>query len=605
MILVMILYFPGLLTLAQATPPLRTSGPITSVIKSADHEVISAKVNTRTVGVPDKSSSANLSEITVTVGAGDGGCFYPYTSYFKGGRTQLLYTASELSASGATPGNISSIGFNVYNYSSQVMNNFSISLGNTTTTTLTNWNTTALQTCFSGNYSVPGNGWQMILLQTPFHYDGTNLVVNICYSNASSTANSFVYGEVSSVAQIHTYWDDASAGCSYNGYANLGFVVLPNLRFTEAAIPGPAVNLSPADNSTDIQTAATLNWSPPLTGGTPSGYKLYFGTDNPPANILNGTDLGNVLTYDPNPDLNISTTYYWKLVPYNSAGDATGVSTWSFTTSGLPSSWVSCRVGNSSGTAAYSAAGGRFTLTSTGYSASSSDVQEYVNQSLTGNGTIIARVSDITGGGWAGLQIRESCDPGSRKVLIKTQLQTLIRAEIRQTNGGPTLSTQIMRQGIKWLKLVRTANRFDAYTSVDGNSWWSAFSTTLLMNSSLEIGMFSEGMSYAKTYQSRFDNVMVTGASKTAEAKILQSNPEQDRHIDIYPNPATKVVNIVLSQAALKVSLNIVSVEGKRVYSGTIAELSSQIDISSFKPGIYILRFVIDDAIVSRRLVVL
>jgi hypothetical protein len=99
------------------------------------------------------------------------------------------------------------------------------------------------------------------------------------------------------------------------------------------AIPlEPAGIVSPANGGTGVSVAATLNWSAPTGGGPVSGYKLYFGTNNPPTDSINGTNLGNVLTYDP-PFLQYSTTYYWKIVPYNTlGGDATGCPVWSFST---------------------------------------------------------------------------------------------------------------------------------------------------------------------------------------------------------------------------------------------------------------------------------
>ncbi len=273
----------------------------------------------------------------------------------------------------------------------------------------------------------------------------------------------------------------------------------------------------------------------------------------------------------------------------------------------LLSPFVSCVVGASAGTAIYTpcTGNGRFTLNSTGYSSTNSDVQESVCRSLTGDGSIIARVYDLTGGGWAGVQIREDCGAGSKKVLIKTQLQTMLKADVRQTTGGATLSTQILRQGIKWLKLVRSGNRFDTYTSVDGIAWMPAFSTTLVMNANVQIGIFSEGMTFSRSYQARFDNVVVTGSAKSAESDNLAVNTNPDNLLEIYPNPASKLVNVLIPEPVTKVNLTIVSSDGKIVRSGPIENISSQVDISALKPGIYILRFDLDGIPVTKRLVIL
>lgn len=92
----------------------------------------------------------------------------------------------------------------------------------------------------------------------------------------------------------------------------------------------------PYDQSTEVHAAASLNWQRNNMGGLPSGYKLYFGTNNPPNNIENGTDLGDVTTYDPAGDMAFNTTYYWSVLPYNSNGEAYDCPVWSFTTMSDP-----------------------------------------------------------------------------------------------------------------------------------------------------------------------------------------------------------------------------------------------------------------------------
>lgn len=96
-----------------------------------------------------------------------------------------------------------------------------------------------------------------------------------------------------------------------------------------SAPPGCAINPVPANAATDVPLAANLSWT--AATGAPTGYKLFFGTDTTPTNLVNGTDLGNVTTYNPAADLTAATPYYWQVVPYNAHGDATGCPVWSFT----------------------------------------------------------------------------------------------------------------------------------------------------------------------------------------------------------------------------------------------------------------------------------
>ncbi len=97
-------------------------------------------------------------------------------------------------------------------------------------------------------------------------------------------------------------------------------------------VPNCANFNSPGNGATDLCTNGNLlNWTAPSSGGTPSGYKLFFGTNFPPTNIVNGTNIGNVLSYTC-PALLANTTYFWRIVPTNVTGDASSCPTWSFTT---------------------------------------------------------------------------------------------------------------------------------------------------------------------------------------------------------------------------------------------------------------------------------
>ncbi len=96
------------------------------------------------------------------------------------------------------------------------------------------------------------------------------------------------------------------------------------------SVPNPAAVVAPLNNAINVVTKPTLKWTP--SGGNPTGYKLFLGTNNPPTNLVNGTDLQDTLQYKISTQLNFNTIYYWKIVPYNANGDATSVPVWNFTT---------------------------------------------------------------------------------------------------------------------------------------------------------------------------------------------------------------------------------------------------------------------------------
>ncbi|MBN1338240.1 MAG: hypothetical protein JXA03_02890, partial [Bacteroidales bacterium] len=85
----------------------------------------------------------------------------------------------------------------------------------------------------------------------------------------------------------------------------------------------------PPDEAIEVPVNASLAWNASTMA---TGYLIWFGSDNPPSNIVNGADLGNVLSYTPVSTLSFNTDYYWKIVPYNQYGQATSCPTWTFST---------------------------------------------------------------------------------------------------------------------------------------------------------------------------------------------------------------------------------------------------------------------------------
>jgi hypothetical protein len=176
-------------------------------------------------------------QTTVTVGSGTVSCSYPYATYWGGARSQFIYTAAQLTAAGAVAGTITSMGYNVISYDPYLMNNFYIRMTNTALTSLTSWQT-GLTTVRTGTYSVPGTGWQMVTLTTPFLWNGTsNLLVEVCYDNGYNYSYySYVNGTTAPAGQIRPYYMDGSGGCSYTGSAYTGYTGLPNFRFVETPL---------------------------------------------------------------------------------------------------------------------------------------------------------------------------------------------------------------------------------------------------------------------------------------------------------------------------------------------------------------------------------
>lgn len=124
----------------------------------------------------------------------------------------------------------------------------------------------------------------------------------------------------------------------YTGDFSMGFeTVLSDIYFDDIVLPPlykesallPASNPVPANGSQNIDyTGITLTWEGALFA---EGYKLYVGTEeNNPTSLVNGEILTGT-SYSTGV-LTPGTTYYWKVVPFNAAGEAADVPVWNFAT---------------------------------------------------------------------------------------------------------------------------------------------------------------------------------------------------------------------------------------------------------------------------------
>ena len=100
-------------------------------------------------------------------------------------------------------------------------------------------------------------------------------------------------------------------------------VVLP------PAAPVCTTVTAPLSGAADFPANGTITWS---AANLAAGYKIYIGTTPGGTDFANGTVV-NGTSYKPN--LQANTTYYLKVVPYNSLGDAPGCTEVMFTTTGV------------------------------------------------------------------------------------------------------------------------------------------------------------------------------------------------------------------------------------------------------------------------------
>jgi len=86
----------------------------------------------------------------------------------------------------------------------------------------------------------------------------------------------------------------------------------------------------PGNGATNVNVDVTFAWT---TSDLAIGYLLFAGTTSGGTNLLDSFDVGNVTTFDPSGILPYNTTIFFKVVPYNAGGNATGCVETSFVTS--------------------------------------------------------------------------------------------------------------------------------------------------------------------------------------------------------------------------------------------------------------------------------
>lgn len=261
---------------------------------------------------------------------------------------------------------------------------------------------------------------------------------------------------------------------------------------------------------------------------------------------------------------------------------------------GLPSGWQTNHVGPGTGSSEFDPCNedGVFTISSTGFAFGTSDAQQFTHRTLCGNGSIVAKVTSLTGGGWAGLQIRETLAAGSKKADIKTQLTNHVRREIRATTNGMVQSQTLTALGRTWLRLDRVGNTFTAYHSTNGFNWQFAFTANVVMNSCVEIGLIVESINASTITTGTFESVVVTGNEQNRPVANTNEEAELISEILLFPNPTNGQINIDLGQNAGKYSkLHIVNALGQVVESKELSVDRYYYFDLNLVPGMYTVIF--------------
>ena len=296
----------------------------------------------------------------------------------------------------------------------------------------------------------------------------------------------------------------------------LATAIFDNVSINSTAAPAPVITSLSATTGT-IGTSVTLSGanfgasqgsSFVALNGVPMTVTSWSAT-SVTVTIASGASSGNLVVCAA-PSMNNSNPVYFTV-----------------TTNPLPSGWLDLDVGSVGATGSAGYASGTFTVTGAGGMSSSTDAFHFVYQTLSGDGTIVARLVSAPYNEYAGVMIRETTASNSTYAFtfyLPNSFQMLDRATTGGTpsnqSGGPSASTPY------WLKLARSGSSFTSYWSLDGTYWMQiGSSVTISMATNVYIGLAVDSGATGRLQTSTFDNVSVSSGTPSPWPDIIGITP--------------------------------------------------------------------------------
>ena len=222
------------------------------------------------------------------------------------------------------------------------------------------------------------------------------------------------------------------------------------------------------------------------------------------------------------------------------------------------------------------------------------DAVAFANQLRCGDMEIIAKVESVSPNGYGGLMIRETNASNARQVSVFTNLQSVIRHEVRYFPGSNKVVTAHNRPFPYWLKLQRQGDWFFAFYSTTGPANFQYVHAVYVpMGSCVQVGLASFSYIVGQQATAEFSNVTVNGGIiPTIEAPEFGEVADMDtpKASSLYPNPATDMVNISLGSVRENETTLIVRNELGQVVEQRRMEvpaIRTELNVSDLTNGMY------------------
>ncbi|MGA8367490.1 MAG: IPT/TIG domain-containing protein [Candidatus Acidiferrales bacterium] len=215
--------------------------------------------------------------------------------------------------------------------------------------------------------------------------------------------------------------------------------------------------------------------------------------------------------------------------PFSVTVNGQGANSSSFTITPLPSGWSDGDVGSVgiAGSATY--ANGVFTVKGSGTGITgTADEMNFAYQSLSGNGTIVARVVSVQGGSnlQAGVMIRETLNANATNAYSHYRSSYIYFYDRATTGASTTVQAYLSATLPYWVEVVRSGNTFSSYMSLNGLYWTQLGSTqTITMAQNVYIGLAVSSESNSSLATATIDNVSISSSASPAPVITSVSPP--------------------------------------------------------------------------------
>jgi hypothetical protein len=542
----------------------------------------------------------------------------PYKVFWGGSKTQALYTAAELTSLGLIAGSsISSIGHVALSGVPLLMNNYSVSVGFVSSTTLGTGFIASPSTTILNNvaYTAPtGTGNIDYTLTTPIVWDGvSSLLVETCFNNndgGGGSTNSLSVASSTVATGLNLYrTNDFTIDLCSNSTTPSGTTTRPNLRIF--VLGQVATTWSPITNLyTDA--AGTI----PYTTGT-NAATVYFKTNAAAAAVTYTatatTSLGCARS------TTVPVTVYQTAAPtglqfyqFCPTGGAT-VSSMTPTITGANIKWYATSTGGTALAPTTALTQGYFwasqtlngcesptrflvfAISNATAAPSSSPSQQFCNS---------ATVANLTANG-SGLQWYTTATGGT--ALASTAALSTGTYYVSQTSGGcessrsavsVTVTAVPAPTGAATQSLSSLLTLGDIVVTGSNITWYATAANAASGTNPLSSTQLLANTTY---YATQTINGCRSTASLAVTITTLANQDFDMTQFTYYPNPVIDLLNISYSQDMT--SVKVFNIVGQQLMSKQINSNTTQIDMSSYANGAYFIQVTTENAMKTVRVI--